>query len=271
MKRDTMTHHGMTLVEVVVALCLVSLAIGGLIPPLSATTELRRMAQAYADIGDIKLALLGYAQLHGHLPCPADPRLGVAAPDAGVAAPLAGTDCRDGYHGVVPWATLGTPPLDPWGHRYTYRVARMSADGVDECRQREDRSRSMCLPDAAPSSHHATLDQLEVRERASSGVFPAGTEPVATQLAVVIVSHGANGSGATHASGRPILPPDIAHDDERRNAAATTVSYFAGSPRPSTRDCSDTRVAATRCAFDDIVAWLSHAELLAGLALAGRL
>ena len=42
----------------------------------------------------------------------------------------------DGYgmcvsdRGMVPWATLGTPPADPWGNRFTYRVDPIFAHGV---------------------------------------------------------------------------------------------------------------------------------------------
>ncbi len=32
--------------------------------------------------------------------------------------------------GVVPWATLGTPPNDPWGSRFTYRVDPMFANSL---------------------------------------------------------------------------------------------------------------------------------------------
>ncbi|MDM5147402.1 type II secretion system GspH family protein [Candidatus Persebacteraceae bacterium Df01] len=45
-----------------------------------------------------------------------------------------GGDCVS-IKGVVPWKTLGTPPVDPWGNRYTYRVSHKFSNaliGFDE-------------------------------------------------------------------------------------------------------------------------------------------
>lgn len=264
--------HGFTLAELAITLGLSSLLLGGLLPTLSAQRAATQERETSTRIEIIREALLGFAQVHGHLPCPADPRIRSGNASAGVARALVSGDCAGGYVGAIPWATLGVPELDAWGRRFTYRVARDMANDLNECVGRDDRSQSICFNFAPAASHHATVDSLEVRDRSTAGVFPAGSDPIATGLAFVIISHGVNGFEGYDAAGTQIGNAASGENaDEQRNASLTTTTFFARMPTPDSSRCSDTRASSVPCGFDDSIGWSSRGEVLASLVRAGRL
>jgi type II secretory pathway pseudopilin PulG len=116
---------GFTLLELALALFIFALLLGSLILPLAAQREIRQWRAATEALADIQSALLGYAALHGHLPCPdamaesSRPAHGIA-PDTCTAAPVG--------EGFLPFKSLGLENgLDPWGRRWRYRVDRKFA------------------------------------------------------------------------------------------------------------------------------------------------
>ncbi|MDR1661357.1 MAG: type II secretion system GspH family protein [Azoarcus sp.] len=106
-----MKAHGFTLVEIAIALVILSLLGGVFIAPLAARIEDGQRREANALLNDIAEALIGFALLHGRLPCPsleADP----ASPVYGLEQPQ---PCASGAPGYLPWRTLALPAHDPWG------------------------------------------------------------------------------------------------------------------------------------------------------------
>ncbi len=111
------TKHksGFTLVEMAIVLVIVGLVISAFLTPLTAQLEQARNAEARRDLSEIKEALLGFAVINSRLPCPDTDGNGV---DDG----CANTNATSTSGGNVPWTTLGTKQLDPWGRRYQYQV-----------------------------------------------------------------------------------------------------------------------------------------------------
>src|SRR3990167_394325 len=67
-----MKNKGFTLIELAVALFIVSLLLGGLLAPLSAQIQARRISDTNKSLHEIKEPLLGFAIIHNaRLPCPA--------------------------------------------------------------------------------------------------------------------------------------------------------------------------------------------------------
>ncbi|MDR2366108.1 MAG: prepilin-type N-terminal cleavage/methylation domain-containing protein [Zoogloeaceae bacterium] len=117
---------GFTLLELALVLFILALLLGSIILPLAAQREIRQWQEATNALTNIQSALLGYAALHDHLPCPdmtddsSRPAYGVA-PDDCAAAPAG--------EGFLPFKSLGLENgLDPWGRRWRYRVDRKFAD-----------------------------------------------------------------------------------------------------------------------------------------------
>jgi prepilin-type N-terminal cleavage/methylation domain-containing protein len=111
----TKHNFGFTLVEMAIVLVILGLVVSAFLAPLAAQLEQSRNAEALRDLSEIKEALLGFAVINGRLPCPDTDGNGT---DDG----CANTNATETSGGNVPWATLGTKQLDPWGRRYQYRV-----------------------------------------------------------------------------------------------------------------------------------------------------
>lgn len=229
--------NGFTLIEMAIVLLILSLLAGGLTMGLS--SHLARRAEAATDeaLGEARDALLGYIIRKGYLPCPA------IGPNDGAEDRINTTTCRQ-YTGLLPWATLGINGVDGWSRRLRYAV---SAGYVKP------------LAGAAPVSFPA--GSIEVRTRNNDGTELTLTTDDGKSVALVL-SHGANGLGATDSQGSLLAAP-VAGSDEARNAAANSQAFVS-------RSASD-NPGAPGGAFDDRLIWLSPNLVAHRLASAGRL
>ena len=107
---------GFTLVEMAVVLVIVGLLLSSLIIPISAQLDQRDFARARAELQEAKEALMGYALINGHLPCP-----DTSVPSDGVADACPATTSSF-TSGAIPWIELGVQPRDPWEQNYRYGV-----------------------------------------------------------------------------------------------------------------------------------------------------
>ncbi|MDR2015711.1 MAG: type II secretion system GspH family protein [Azoarcus sp.] len=104
--------RGFTLVEMAIVLVVFGLIASLLITPLAMRAEASRRHAAEDTLNDITEALIGFALVHGRLPCPsveANP----ASPSYGLEQ---GPPCPLSVPGYLPWRTLGLPAHDPWGN-----------------------------------------------------------------------------------------------------------------------------------------------------------
>ncbi len=193
----------------------------------AATAKSGQAADLNGRMQRIKDALVQFAMLNGRLPCPAN---GALVNDPGTAAPSGAVNaCTPNQTaGVVPWAELGIPrvmSLDPWGRKITYRVF----DGVNSL------TRANGVGCVAPCT--ATL--LTVRR---TGL------PDATDVAFVLVSHGASGLGAwLPQGGRMSLP--VSNVEQANYSAAGPFNDLTRT------DPSVPPTAATH--FDDTVHYMT--------------
>ncbi len=193
--------HGFTLVELAVVLAIFGLLLGILVIPLGTQVDQQRYAEAERQLKGVHEALLGFAIANGRLPCPANGAL------------ASGTENKPGAtcgaaEGVVPWADLGVPELDPWGRRLTYRVAMNFADD--------------------PAGMQASFLITD----AGNIVVTNGAVNIATGLPAVVVSHGKNGFGAFRSDGTQV-PNAAGNELENANNNATFVSQL---PAPNFDD-----------------------------------
>src|SRR5688500_12439959 len=112
---------GFTLVELAVALLIITLLIGSVMIPLQTQIESRKLEETQRLLDQAREALLGYASSYGHFPCPAtDTSNGREPADANhapvVVPPALPNPCPSGYHGFLPAAQLGFTPVDAQGY-----------------------------------------------------------------------------------------------------------------------------------------------------------
>lgn len=213
------SHHiaGFTLVEMAVVMLILTLLAGGLSAGLRA--QLARRAEANTDeaLAEARDALLGHAIRKGAFPCPAKSATdGSENRNAGF--------CQT-YTGLLPWATLGINGTDGWGRRLRYAVTDSYTTKI------------------------AALNEgdIDVFTRNGDGeVLKLTTEGGRTP--VVVLSHGANGLGATTGDGQA-FPPPASGSDEAINTTLSGRQFYS-------RSLSENAVAPGG-AFDDRLTWLS--------------
>jgi prepilin-type N-terminal cleavage/methylation domain-containing protein len=199
--------HGFTLVELAVVLAIFGLLLGIMVIPLGTQVDQQRYAEAQRQLNAVHEALLGFAIANGRLPCPANPAVASGVAGAGTEN-KPGAACAVG-EGVLPWATLGVPELDPWGLRLTYRVALNFADD----------------PGAGMQASFLITD-------AGNIVITDGAVNIAAGIPAVVVSHGKNGLGAFRPDGTQV-PNAAGNELENANANITFVSRL---PAPNFDD-----------------------------------
>jgi len=189
---------GFTLIELAVTLFIVTLILASLLAPLGAQVDQRKNSEAQKALDQISEALLGYAlsQTPPRLPCPDTNNDGIE--DAG--CPIAVNLSTEGN---VPWVTLGTPPTDPWGQRYRYRVSGPYTDTAA----------GFTLA-VAPTL--GTPGDLRVCATAACAAT------VATTVPAVIWSRGPNGAQGA------VGPDEVANNNNDRDFVSRIYSTIAG-------------------------------------------
>lgn len=116
--------QGFTLIEMAIVMVILGALLGGLLVPLSSQREINQQKAAAQLLQDVRQALIGYAVIHGSLPCPA------SATSNGAEAPRTGTNGCSLGNGFVPYAQLGVQGainngvlVDPWQGPLRYNLA----------------------------------------------------------------------------------------------------------------------------------------------------
>jgi len=233
------SNRGFTLIEMAVALFIITLLLGSILVPLTTQVNQRKASDTQRALDEVKEALVGFAITNGYLPCPA-----VSATN-GFEDRTAGI-CTGGKRaGYIPWATLGASKLDGWGRIFRYSVTPAYASS------------------AAPFTLGTAAD-ITIRTRDATGAL-ANLSNV-NAIPAVVLSHGRNGYGAVDdlgvvqavSAGWPGTNPD-----ESANATGTTA--FVSRVE---QIGMGTGVGGE---FDDIVAWLSPNILFNRMVAAGKL
>ena len=250
-------HHGFTLVELAIVIAIVGFLLGAFLAPLRTQIDASRIRETQRTLGEIREALIGYAIVHGALPCP-----DVASDGIDGAAPAACTGSA--VDGILPFQALGTPRADSWGRLFRYRVTQ------------EFSSRSLTGQPPSPG-------RLDLTDSGDITVLTRGDDPltggtteikhqsVETALTrtapALVLSTGPNGLGGIGAgTGTPLASPGGGAADEMENSDgdATFVSRIHSRGAGTCDDADETSVPAPpSCEFDDIVAWISTPVLMA--------
>ena len=223
---------GFSLVELAVVLVIVGLLASGLMLSLGTQRETATTQEAQRQLENIREAVIGFALANGRLPCPA-------------LSTLANTDSNAGrenctlQHGVVPWATLGLPEVDPWGNRFSYCASQKFTTPPSGGAQ-AGFTLTTGSPNADPPDNAGTANVI------------SGGANVASDLPGVIISHGQRSAGAFTPSGSQI-PRTTGDEDEN---ADTDFTFVAHAPTPT---------------FDDQLIWIVPAILKSRMVAAGKL
>ncbi|MDD5240479.1 MAG: prepilin-type N-terminal cleavage/methylation domain-containing protein [Sulfuricella sp.] len=235
MKQAQRHSSGFTLVEMAIVLVIIGLLLGGLLMPLSAQIEGRRISETQKALDEINQALIGFAVANGRLPCPAPATTATGAAGAGIEpAPIVAGGCANAA-GVLPWATLGVSETDSWGRRYTYRVTGEFTRSVP------GPTAPTCAPPTAPLyAAFALCSQGDM-----TILTTLGGSTVSTSVPAVVISHGKNGNGAYTSQGAQLATGADADElDNQLTAGGTSMANTTISKTPT-------------ATFDDLTSWVS--------------
>jgi prepilin-type N-terminal cleavage/methylation domain-containing protein len=229
--------RGFTLIELAIVLVVVTVLVGGLVAPLAAQVQARRVAETQKALAEARDAITGYAMTHRtaaglpYLPCPDF--------DGDGKEDRQGQQCRAGA-GFFPWVDLASAAHDAWGNRLRYAVETDLAHS----------GRGFSAATALPKPLVKGWQQVA----SASG---CSTVDVAAAVPFVLVSHGANGWGARNANGTTLAPPTGGDEQENLGADACHVARVPGKADEPAGE------------FDDLVTWSSFGVLVSRVCSAG--
>lgn len=232
---DGAYQHGMqgfTLLELAIAVVILSLLSGWLIVPL----RMYLSQAAYRDNAQrlqiVQQALLGHAVIMHYLPCP-----DTDMPPDGWENVLANQSCHKD-EGVLPWQQLGVSATDAWGRFFRYRAdSTFTHHGV-----------------RFTISHAENASGIEVTGE-TGGASSVPSRPVA-----IVLSHGENGlggiqsgAGQAHAMASPQSAAELENADGDTSFIDQSQQHAAGA------------------VYDDVLSMLSPKVLIATMVQAQRL
>lgn len=246
---------GFTLIEVMLVMLIMTMLAATLAIPLAAQMQLRRTEETRRQLDEARDALLGFATMHGRLPCPAtlaSRGLESFAPGGGAADGA----CETFHSGYLPAASLGLSPVDAegfardaWagpGNRIRYAVfGGASVNGVANPLTRANGMQAATLAGLGAAPRY--LYVCREGSLATGATCGPAANQVTRRAAFVLLSTGVNG-------GTP--PPG---GDEARNLDGDAVFVARESSNVAGRE------------FDDIVQWGAIHLVVNRMVLAGRL
>ena len=242
-------ERGFTLLEVAIAVVVVSFLLVGLLGPLSTRIEQQERQKTSDQLEEIKEALYGYAVANGALPCPDTD--GNGTQDRTTGSPWG---CARAA-GSIPWVDLGVPGLDTWNRPFRYRVTRNFTDQF-----------GVGIPPTPPSSPGCPASPTQASfALCSDGDITVldgdGGNVVAGKIPAVVMSHGKHRFDPTNGT-----DPPSPHE----------IENFENEDAPISGDTPGTVVArgytgGSGQAYDDLVVWLSPNILKNRMIMAGRL
>ena len=249
-------RRAFTLLEVTLVMLILAILVAGLAVPLSTQVALRRHEETRRILEEAREALLGFAAVHGRLPCPAT-AASHGKESFAVNGDVMNGDCSNFHDGFLPAASIGLSALDPegfardgWGtERNRIRYAVFGGRAVAGVTNPLTRANGMQLATlAALGDHPAYLVVCGAGAPADAPVCGPAANQLTRRAAFVLLSLGP--SAAHRAATGP---------DESRNLDGHGVFV------------SHETVTVPGNEFDDELAWVPVNVLAGRMISAGRL
>jgi len=270
--------RGFTLVEIAIAIFIITILLGSILVPLTTQVENRNFDTTQRILDQAREALLGYAAAYGYFPCPASSTTNglEATPNhgAGVGTCAAAVTGANMYHGFLPAATLGFTPVDANG----YAVDAFSSDQLGR-----NRIRYAVSSVNVNSTANCTATAITRPFTAANGMRSAGMSCIAAATTLLYVCNSGTGVTAGTNCGTAVALTSnaivVIWSVGPNAATGGTSVHELQNPNPTAGFSADrifvsrTRAVAgaTGGEFDDIVTWIGPSALFNRLIAVGQL
>ncbi len=270
MKTFVYKIRGMTLVEMAIVLVIVGLLLGGLLMPLAAQMEQKRVNETQQTLGQIQEALLGFAIANGRLPCPASATsagresfctnavggCGAAIiPNPPAVLPPAHGRCTNPWNAFLPAATLGVTPIDAGGYAVDGWLITQNRIRYGVSNYYDGTRYSFTAAGGMKATTMATLAAQPATAYLSVCATATGIGPTTCGGATIVTN---NAVAVIYSVGRNNTAIGLDQAANRNNNQV----YVSHPPTPATSPNGE---------FDDIVVWLSPNTLYNRMVAAGTL
>lgn len=246
--------RGFTLIEMAVALFIITLVLGSILVPLTTQVEQRKTTDTQRILDQAMEALAGFAAANGRLPCPA------SSTSNGVEDPVGGGNCNHPFDGFFPAATLGIGPVDAQGYL------------VDGWASMQNRVRYAVTNNSSgcAANLYTTTGGMRACWNTNPGITTTGLSPTLTVCSTATGIAGGNcAAGATLTSTAPAIIFSLGKNaatggtdlDEAENIGNNRVFVWH----------TPTSNNAPNGEFDDIMTWMSPNILYSRMISAGQL
>jgi type II secretory pathway pseudopilin PulG len=269
--RRSSVGAGFTLVELALVIVIIGLAVGSLVPFLTAQQASARLSTTKMRQETIKSALINFIARNNRLPCPALASATPGQPTYGVeAASVAGppvipcgtaTVLGASVRGIVPFRSLGLSDesaLDGYNRRFTYQVTMTQTSAALTAETVAGMRGTISVHSDAPPVGGLPATGNQINACSTN----AADNKCNIRAVAVILSHGENGIGGYLSSGTQIVPPATTSARELQNAAPAGALESFIQAEFSTKDANR---------FDDVVMALAPDDLLSPLTRTGAL
>jgi len=238
-------QYGFSLVEMAIVLIILGFLLAAALLPLQAQRHIAAQLETETILADAQKALIGFAQTHGRLPCPATNHGSAVFPDDMGTENPSGSGVCVVQSGFLPAKTLGLQAidaqgfaLDAWQNRVRYAVTLAHDGAFTKTNGMNDLGVAALAPDlkvCATASATGCTNRINLIDNAVAVIFSLGATANQTSGGI----------------------------DENRNLMMPTNNTFISH--------TITTSASTNGEFDHIVTWLSPYVLYNDMITAGQL
>ncbi|MGQ0578823.1 MAG: type II secretion system protein [Betaproteobacteria bacterium] len=251
---------GFSLIEVAIAVFVITLLLGGILVPLTTQVERRKNEETNRILDQAREALIGYAAANGRFPCPASATSNGAEHFFSPGGTAANGICHASvtftsvYVGFLPAATIGLTPVDEQGYA-------LDGWGLAQNRIRY-----------AVSSQ--TVNSITLPFTKTSGMRSAGMSNIVSATTLQYVCNSGTGVTGTNCNTAVTLASSVPAVIWSLGPNAPTGGISTDEAENLDNDrifVSRTRSTGTSGDFDDLVTWIGAPALFNRLIAAGQL